>query len=234
MIYCLLVFNWDIFSVDSVFLICMLLGLGYSLLQMVLGGGHGGGIFGGLDVDVGNVDIGFGGHDIVDVQDVHVHGDGGGADSSSGPSVFNMLTVSNFLASFGAIGLIARIGFQASPLVSILVTTPISLSIAYSIFWFLYRFLFSQQGSSIVSHSNIKGLTAEVITPVPADGYGEIAYILQNSRMTSPAKSLTRKPIGKGELVHIVSMAGNTAFVKIYEELPAEEQKSIEDKRLKE
>lgn len=233
MIFYLLAMNWDIFSVDSVFLICMLLGLGYSLLQMVLGGGHGGGIFGGLDVDVGNVDIGFGGHDIVDVQDVHLHG-GGATDAGAGPSVFNMLTVSNFLASFGAIGLIARIGFQASPLVSILVTTPISLSIAYSIFWFLYRFLFSQQGSSIVSHSNIQGLTAEVITPVPADGYGEIAYILQNSRMTSPAKSLNKKPIGKGELVLIVSMAGNTAFVKIYEELPAEGQKSLEDKRLKE
>ncbi|MEQ8171083.1 MAG: hypothetical protein ABRQ38_19490 [Candidatus Eremiobacterota bacterium] len=234
MFFYLLAFNWDIFSVDSVFLICMLLGLGYSLIQMILGGGHGEGIFGGLDVDVGNVDIGFGGHDIVDVQDVHVHGGGDSVDSSSGPSVFNMLTVSNFLASFGAIGLIARIGFQASPVVSILVTTPISLSIAYSIFWFLYRFLFSQQGSSVVSHSSIKGITAEVITPVPADGYGEIAYILQNSRMTSPAKSINKKPIGKGELVQIVSMGGNTAFVKIYEEIPAEEQKAIEDKRLKE
>lgn len=234
MIFYLLAMNWDIFSVDSVFLICMLLGLGYSLLQMVLGGGHGGGIFGGLDVDVGNVDIGFGGHDIVDVQDVHLHGGGGGADAGAGPSVFNMITVSNFLASFGAIGLIARIGFQASPLVSILVTTPISLSIAYSIFWFLYRFLFAQQGSSMVSHSEIKGLTAEVITPVPADGYGEIAYILHNSRMTSPAKSLNKKPVGKGELVQIVSMAGNTAFVKIYEEVIEEEQKSLEDKRLEE
>jgi membrane protein implicated in regulation of membrane protease activity len=233
-IFYLLAMNWDIFSVDSVFLICMLLGLGYSLLQMVLGGGHGGGIFGGLDVDVGNVDIGFGGHDIVDVQDVHLHGGGGGADAGAGPSVFNMITVSNFLASFGAIGLIARIGFQASPLVSILVTTPISLSIAYSIFWFLYRFLFAQQGSSMVSHSEIKGLTAEVITPVPADGYGEIAYILHNSRMTSPAKSLNKKPVGKGELVQIVSMAGNTAFVKIYEEVIEEEQKSLEDKRLEE
>jgi membrane protein implicated in regulation of membrane protease activity len=227
----LLAVNWDMFSVDSVFLICMLLGLGYSVLQMLMGGGHGGGLFGGLHLDVGNVDIGMGGHEIVDVHDVHVHGGTTGADGGGAPSAFNTITISNFLASFGAIGLIDRIGFQASPAVSILITTPISLAFAYSIFWFFYRFLFSQQGSSIASYSEIQGLTAEVITPVPADGYGEIAYVMRNSRMTSPAKSINKKTIGKGELVQIVSMGGNTAFVKIYEEVTAQEQKPLEDRR---
>jgi len=217
-IFSLLFINWEILTVDTAFLICLLVGLGYSLLQLFMGGGHGFEMGGGVDLDVGNVDIGIGGHELVDIQDVHIHG-GGGADASGGvasPSPFNMMTVSNFSASFGAIGLITRIGFNTSPIVSILITTPISLIIAYALFWFFYRFLFSQQGSSVASYNEFKGLTAEVITPIPADGYGEIAYVLRNSRMTSPAKSLNKKTIGKGELVQIFSMGGSTAYVRIF------------------
>ncbi len=228
----LLCLNLESFSLDIIYIFCLILGVGYTFIQMLMGGGHeGGGILGDVDIDVGDVDVGMGNIEVADVHDVHIHTGGDVADDVGGdPSPVNVLTITNFVASFGGIGIVSRV-FGASPLVSVLISVPISLLIAYVMFLFVYKFLFSQRGSSIASYNELKDITAEVITPISADRFGEVAYVLKNSRMTSPAKSITKEPIKKGELVKIISMAGSTAFVKRLEEITEKEPpKAIEQK----
>lgn len=209
---------WELLTVDSIYIVCLLFGGAFTIIQLLLGVGHGdggGGLLGNVDVDVGNVDMGVGNMDVVDVHDVHIHTGAEGADSMAGnPSVFNMVTITNFLAFFGAAGLICRRGFETTPVVSLVISSPIALLVAYLSFLIIYKFLYSQQASSIASHSDYKGLTAEVITSIPEERFGEIAYVLRNSRMTSPARAVTKKAIKKGELVQIVSMGGSTAYVR--------------------
>ena len=218
---------------DAVYVFCLVVGVGYTVVQMVFGGGGEGGVLGDVDIDVGDVDLGVGEFNVADIHDVHIHG-ADSADLAGGdPSPVNAVTITNFVSSFGGIGIISR-ALGASPLVSVLISVPVSVLISYGIFLFLYKFLFSQQGSSMATHAQFEGITAEVITPIPEKGFGEIAYVLQNSRMTSPARSFTKEPVSKGELVRIVSMAGNTAYVKkIGDIYGGSTKKAIEDRESK-
>ena len=55
---------------------------------------------------------------------------------------------------------------------------------------------------------------AEVITPIPADGLGEIAYVRRGSRFTASARGEGGVAIPNRSVVTIVRIVGNTYYVK--------------------
>jgi hypothetical protein len=57
------------------------------------------------------------------------------------------------------------------------------------------------------------GHTATVITPIPAAGVGEIAYVQAGTRYTAPAREPNGVAIGNGQTVKITRISESQFFV---------------------
>ena len=80
-------------------------------------------------------------------------------------------------------------------------------------FFGIVKFMYGSQSNSTYSQSDIIGIEAEVITPVPEKGLGEIAYTINGVRYNIPAKSAFSSSIGRGSTVKIKDVSGNIAVV---------------------
>ena len=58
------------------------------------------------------------------------------------------------------------------------------------------------------------GTEASVVSPIPANGVGEIAYVVGGTRYTAPARMENGAAIGNGKLVTITQMVGTQFYVK--------------------
>jgi membrane-bound ClpP family serine protease len=56
-------------------------------------------------------------------------------------------------------------------------------------------------------------MTATVITPIPANGMGEIAYVQAGSRYSAPARDDRGAPVASGQTVRIVRVVGSQFYV---------------------
>jgi hypothetical protein len=191
-----------------------LLGVGviYALIILITGGLHEIDVPG-LDIDVGDIDIG--GHHLPEVP-VHLdldhapsfdHGDVGV------PSL-SPITIASFVTAFGSFGLIAVYLFNVSDKFSLLWAMGGGLVMALVAHFAFGYFLIAPQGSSEVTAQDIIGLTAEVITPIPADRVGQVAFVAQGRRVTFSARSAGGKPVPKGAFVFIESFTGSVAVVR--------------------
>ncbi len=170
-----------------------------------------------IGAELGNLHIpGFdfhvGGHDI-----------GLGHDLSAGASVdhpgvkvpsLSPITVASFITAFGAFGLIAMGLFDATARGSLLWAAGGGLVIAVIAHFAFGYFLIAPQGSSEVHLEELPGSEAEVITPIPADSVGEIAFVAQGGRVTYTAKSADSTPIPRGTTVTIVEIVAGIAVVQ--------------------
>lgn len=184
-------------TVYSIYLFCLVVGLAFTLLSVALGhffGGHGD----------------------------HVGGSGGhaeaGADSSDMPgiSIFSPTVIAAFITAFGGFGII----FTEIPAThKAVVSAPLSIVAAVAIAGCLYKFLgylFSHtQGSSESHVADIAGTEANVITPIPENGVGEIAYIVRGTRYTAPARVENGTAIASGQSVKIKRVVGAQFYVEI-------------------
>jgi membrane protein implicated in regulation of membrane protease activity len=152
--------------------------------------------FGDLDFDL-NLDADF---------DLDIDGAGEAAGVS-------MLAIASFVSSFGAFGLISVTLFDAGPVASIIsaLIGGVLIGIAAQVF-FLY--ILSPTISSEVRQTKLIGMTAEITTPIPADGVGQIALVAEGSRMTYSARATEKEtPITRGTPVRIERIVGSVAFV---------------------
>ncbi|MCL5038155.1 MAG: NfeD family protein [Chloroflexi bacterium] len=184
------------------YLACLVAGLVYAISLNILG--H--------DTDA----AAGGGHDAGAGADGDVSG--GGHDAGVHFAPFSPITMSSFISSFGAIGLITLKGFSMSPGISILVSVVSSSLIAVIVYTVFYRFFIMSQASSVVDGESLIGITAEIITPVPGGGIGEIAYNTKGSRMTAMAKSVNGEDMKKGEAVIIDRIVGSTCYIKPFKQ----------------
>lgn len=149
----------------------------------------------------------------VDGHDVHLGGDIDVGSEVKIPSL-SPVTIASFVTAFGAFGLIAQGLFNATPGWS-LATAAIGGFVVAIIAHFAFGyFLIAPQGSSEVTMKDIIGAVAEVITPIPSDSVGEVAFVAQGGRMTYPAKSATGKSINRNTTVVIERVVGGIAFVR--------------------
>jgi membrane protein implicated in regulation of membrane protease activity len=179
-----------------IYAICLVVGLVFTLLSVVAGhffGGHGD----------------------------HVAGSGGhaeaGADSSDMPgiSIFSPTIMASFITAFGGFGLI----FTQFPATSkTIVSAPLSLFCAFLVAAALYKFLsvvFSHTQSSSESHvARLAGTEASVVSPIPENGVGEIAYVVGGTRYTAPARMENGVAVANGKLVKITRVVGTQFYVE--------------------
>jgi membrane protein implicated in regulation of membrane protease activity len=79
----------------------------------------------------------------------------------------------------------------------------------------LFNWMFQQTQSSSESRvGSLTGQPASIITPIPANGVGEIAYVQGGSRYTAPARTESGAPIPAGKPVRITRVVGTEYFVE--------------------
>ena len=181
---------------------CSALGFLFALLGAIFGELGGGDV----DADVGGGDF-----------DLSPEGiDVGGADTGGMPdaSILNTITVSTFVGFFGLSGLLAVWVLGMDPIPSLALSIPTAVLIAAAQFTLYLKIFVRAQGSSEATMSETLGCEAEVITPIPADRVGEIAYVIKGSRYTAPAASADKEDIPKGTTVHVVNIRGTTFVVR--------------------
>ena len=188
---------------------CSILGFVFALM---------GAIFGELAAG-GDVDADLGGHDFDFDHDIDLSPEGidvgvGDVGEMPGASILNTITVSTFVGFFGLSGLLAVWVLGMDPIPSLALSIPTAVLIAAAQFTLYLKIFVRAQGSSEATMSETLGCEAEVITPIPADRVGEIAYVIKGSRYTAPAASADKEDIPKGTTVHVVNIRGTTFVVR--------------------
>jgi membrane-bound ClpP family serine protease len=176
---------------------CLALGLIFTIISAVAG--H---LFGGHDADAG---VGTGGHAEA------------GYDHSGVPGIsfFSPTVLACFVTAFGACGLIlSRIEATKSVWISAPISAMAGVGVALVAFM-LFNWMFKQTQSSSESRvGTLAGLTASIVTPIPQDGVGEIAYIQSGSRYTAPARTEDGRPVPAGKPVKITRIVGTQYYVE--------------------
>ena len=79
--------------------------------------------------------------------------------------------------------------------------------------WLLNTVFSKTQSSSEGRLANVVGTSATIITPIPLDGVGEIAYVQAGSRYTAPARSENGVAVPNGATVKITRIVGTQFYV---------------------
>jgi membrane protein implicated in regulation of membrane protease activity len=177
---------------------CLALGLLFTIISAFtshfFGGGHD-----------GHMDVGTGGHAEA------------GYDHSGVPGIsfFSPTVLSCFVTAFGACGLILT---KIDATKSVWISAPISAMaglIMATLAFLLFNWMFEKtQSSSEVRVASLVGQTASIITPIPENGVGEIAYVQGGSRYTAPARTETGTSVPAGKPVRITRIVGSQYFVE--------------------
>jgi len=175
-------------TIGLFFMFCICVGLGYGVVSALLGG-HGG------DADV---------H-----IDADGHLDAGQISPVSGP------VIAMFVTGFGAGGIVAQKGFGVAAGPAVLIALLTGLVLAALIFGFLSLVLSHTQAGTEYTAAEIVGMTAEVITTIPAGGTGEIAYVVKGQRERAAAQAREPEGVAKGSQVLIERMVGSIAHVRL-------------------
>jgi membrane protein implicated in regulation of membrane protease activity len=178
-----------------VYIICLGVGLIFTLVSAVFG--H---MLGGHDGDVG----GSGGHAEAGFD---THG-------MPGVSAFSPTIIAIFVTAFGGLGIV----FHEIPATNVVwLSAPLAVVGAFLIaslmLWFLRQLFRQTQGSSESRVAEIVGMVAHVISPIPENGVGEVAYVQSGSRYTAPAREESGLKIDNGRAVKVIRIIGSQFYV---------------------
>jgi membrane protein implicated in regulation of membrane protease activity len=195
-----------------VYLGCLGFGLIFTLISAFMAD-----VFGGHDVgghDIGGHDVGghdAGGHD---AQDLGTAGHAEAGYDMPGFSVFSPTVVASFVTAFGGFGMIfSKIKATSSPWLSAPLAAACAFLAAAGVVW-LFRQIFRRtQSSSESVVATLVGVTASVISPIPENGVGEIAYVQSGSRYSAPAREESGLPLPAGQPVRITRIVGSQFYV---------------------
>jgi len=133
-----------------------------------------------------------------------------------GAGVLSPLTIATFVTAFGGLGLVFHhISATSAPAVSAALSVFGAAGLAALLVTCL-RFIFNRTQSSSESHvATLSGLSASVITPIPENGVGEIAYVQGGTRYSAPAREEKGRLVNNGQTVKITRVVGTQFFVQL-------------------
>jgi membrane protein implicated in regulation of membrane protease activity len=142
--------------------------------------------------------------------------DGGlGNDGVQGISFLSPTVLASFITAFGAFGLIfTRIDATSSVWISSPLAFVCGLMVAFGVLWLFNAMFKKVEGSSESRVAQLIGRTAAIVTPIPANGVGEISYTQAGSRYSAPARSEKGETIAGGQIVKITRIVGTQFFVE--------------------
>lgn len=189
------------------YIVFSLLGCAYIVFSVL--SGHG-------DSDSGAVAHDAHAHDVP--YGVNGHGHGSASADGTAPAAFHFpffspLALATLFAAVGAYGLIALHGFGAGEGTSLGVAVPAAFATAYAVTYVGWRVILGARSTSTIRLEQLVGARAEVITPIPAGGVGEVAAIVAGERYSGPAREAAGGEVPRGALVKVQAMAGSTLIV---------------------
>lgn len=160
----------------------------------------------------------FGGHDFG--HDAHGElGTAGHAEAGynmPGFSPFSPTVIASFVTAFGGFGMIfSKIAATRNPWISAPLSVLSGFVIAAGVFWMFHQLFDKTQSSSESQVTALIGSSATVITPIPASGVGEIAYVDNGTRYTAPARGLSGAALSTGQTVKISKIVGSQFYVEV-------------------
>ena len=190
------------------YLVCFVVGFVLSVLLFLAGGAH---------LHLPHFHLHLGG--------AHLHGahSGGMKAGLRGGQVFNLITLTAFLAWFGGTGyLLARhstILFFTALLVSILS----GIGGAAIIYLFLSRVLTSPNEDLQSADFDMVGVLGKLSVRIREGGTGELIYSQMGTRRVCAARSEDGSAITKGTEVVVTRYERGVAYVRLWSELAGEE-----------
>jgi membrane protein implicated in regulation of membrane protease activity len=180
--------------------ICVVVGLVFTLISAVAshffdsGGGHDG------------ADVGTGGHAEAGFDDSGV----------PGISFFSPTVLACYVTAFGATGLIlTRIPATSSMWVSAPLAATAGAAMAGLAFVVFNTMFKKTQSSSESRVATLLGQEAFIVSPIPQNGVGEIAYVQGNTRYTAPARTENGVALNAGQAVKITRIVGSQFYVQV-------------------
>jgi membrane-bound ClpP family serine protease len=175
---------------------CLAIGLLFTIISAFMGhlfGGHEGG------------DLGTGGHAEAGID---THG-------MPGLSFFSPTVLASFVTAFGAFGIVfSHIEITSSVWASAPLAATSGGIVAFLVFLIFNTMFKKTQSSSESQVASLPGLVASIITPIPREGVGEIAYVQGGTRYTAPARAADGRPIPAGRSVRISRVVGSQFYVE--------------------
>lgn len=149
-------------------------------------------------------------------------GTGSGADLASAaemrtPAPANLSTMSAGVAGFGAFGYIAAAGFDWPIMGTVVFGLLGFFGSAGALYYIIIVPLSRQQGSVTVKREDFVGLIGEVISEIPAGGFGQIVLTspASGARVAESATSVDGQSISQGKAVTVTRVTGNSVVVRI-------------------
>ncbi len=187
----------DLFAdsiLNVIYAAALFIGVIYALFLM---------FFHGIGDALGDLDIG------TDV-DTSLDLDSDAAGEASGVS---MLAIASFISAFGAFGLIAVTLLGAGSAASLIAALigGVVMGLAAQAF---FVYILSPTVSSEVRQTLLVGMAAEIITPIPPAGIGQVALVVEGSRMTYSARATSDgEAFPRGTPVRIERIVGGVVYV---------------------
>ncbi|HEX5222202.1 MAG TPA: NfeD family protein [Verrucomicrobiae bacterium] len=179
-----------------IYAICLVVGLLFTVISAIAG--H---FFGGHD----GADVGTGGHAEAGFDDSGV----------PGISMFSPTVLCSFVTAFGAFGLLlSEIEATKNPWMSAPLSAVGGMGVAAIVFWIFNTLFQKVQSSSESRVASLVGMTASLLTPIPENGVGEIAYVQGGARYTAPARSEKGAAISASRPVKITRIVGSQFYVE--------------------
>jgi len=180
----------------QIYTICLGVGFVFTLASAILGHFLGGGHDGGVHGAGGHAEAGLEGHGMPSV------------------SAFSPTILASFLTAFGGLGIIFHeIPATSNPWASSPLAAAAAFVVAYLFLIFLRKLFQGTQSSSEGIVAEAVGIVAHVITPIPENGVGEIAYVQAGSRYTAPARVEKGNAVPNGAAVKIIRVVGTQFYV---------------------
>ncbi len=174
------------------YVICLMVGLIFSVLSFILSGGFEAHMETGADGH-GSGDVGVG--------DIHF-------------PLFSPVVIASFIAFFGAGGIIGLKVFFLLPVASLLVAVGFGLGVGLLVGFLLMKIYKHLQSNATTTVKSLIGQYAEVVEPIPAEGVGQIAFSGKGQRIAGPARSEEKRPIKRHALVTITRAVGGLYWVR--------------------
>jgi hypothetical protein len=143
------------------------------------------------------------------------HLDAAGHADVSHPHPLSGTVVATFVTGFGGGGVVAHYVLHWGLLAGLGLALASGLVLATAAF-LLMDWLFAQtQAGSEFASDLLVGREAEVITTIPADGTGEISYLVKGQRGFGPARTADGSAVPRGRPVVIERVVGSTHVVRL-------------------
>jgi len=151
---------------------------------------------------------------ISDIAGGDIHLDASGHLDAGHTHPVSGTVVATFITGFGGGGIVGHYLLRWPLLGGLGLAVGTGVLLAAAAFGILELIFKQTESGSEFRTDDLHGREAEVITPIPADGSGEVAYIVKGQRETGPARSADGSAVPRGRPVVIEKVIGPTLFVR--------------------